>query len=29
MLRKLGIAPETLRWSDEEETFVDGDDVCE
>ncbi|KAH9050025.1 hypothetical protein EDB84DRAFT_721207 [Lactarius hengduanensis] len=29
MLRKLGIAPETLGWNDEEETFVDGDDVCE
>ncbi|KAH8999332.1 hypothetical protein EDB92DRAFT_954288 [Lactarius akahatsu] len=29
MLRKLGIAPETLGWNDEEETFVDDDDVCE
>ncbi|KAI9448256.1 hypothetical protein H4582DRAFT_1899510 [Lactarius indigo] len=29
MLRKLGIAPETLGWNDEEETFVDGDDVCD
>jgi len=28
MLRKLGIAPETLGWNDEEETFVD-DYVCE
>ena len=27
MLRKLGIAPETLGWNDEEETFVD--DECE
>jgi hypothetical protein len=27
MLRKLGIAPETLGWNDEEETFVDDD--CE
>lgn len=27
MLRKLGIAPETLGWNDEEETFVD--DGCE
>ncbi|KAI0307377.1 hypothetical protein B0F90DRAFT_564613 [Multifurca ochricompacta] len=26
MLRKLGIAPETLGWDDEEETFVDVDD---
>jgi hypothetical protein len=29
MLRKLGIAPETLGWNDEEETFVDVDDECE
>ncbi|KAN0127500.1 hypothetical protein V8E53_014712 [Lactarius tabidus] len=29
MLRKLGIAPETLGWNDEGETFVDGDDVCD
>jgi hypothetical protein len=29
MLRKFGIAPETLGWNDEEETFVDGDDVRE
>src|SRR5216683_3256917 len=27
MLRKLGIAPETLGWNDEEETFVDNE--CE
>jgi hypothetical protein len=27
MLRKLGIAPETLGWNDEEEAFVDDD--CE
>jgi len=27
MLRQLGIAPETLGWNDEEETFVD--DECE
>ena len=27
MLRKLGIAPETLGWNDEEEAFVD--DECE
>lgn len=27
MLRKLGIAPETLGWDNEGETFVDGDDV--
>ncbi|KAF8268282.1 hypothetical protein EI94DRAFT_1728200 [Lactarius quietus] len=29
MLRKLGIAPETLGWNDEGETFGDGDDVCD
>lgn len=29
MLRKLGIAPETLGWNDEGETFVDVDDVCD
>lgn len=29
MLRKLGIAPETLGWNDDEETFVDDDDVRE
>ena len=29
MLRKLGIAPETLGWNDEGETFADGDDVCD
>jgi hypothetical protein len=28
MLRKLGIAPETLGWNEEEEAFVDDDD-CE
>jgi hypothetical protein len=27
MLRKLGIAPETLGWNEEEESFVD--DECE
>ncbi|KAH9978011.1 hypothetical protein BGW80DRAFT_788587 [Lactifluus volemus] len=27
MLRKLGIAPETLGWNEEEEAFVD--DECE
>ena len=29
MLRKLGIAPETLGWNDEGECFADGDDVCD
>ena len=29
MLRKVRIAPETLSWNDEGETFVDGDDVCD
>ena len=29
MLRKLGIAPETLGWSEEGETFADDDDVCD